>query len=94
MVAASSKSLRAANVSTCLIYVSRFWRPLYMGGWGAFMLSPRLLLGTCAGASSGDTGDDSGRDPDGVLAVTDNDLIDEKTGDPIGDPNSDPLGES
>ena len=93
-MAASSKSLRAANVSTCLIHMSRFWHLLYMGGWRAFILSLHLLLVTCAGASSGDAGGDSGKDPDGVLAVPDNDLIDEKTGDPIGDPNGIPLGES
>src|SRR6185437_13488349 len=72
-VAASSKSFRAANVSTCLIHVSKFWRPLYIGGRGALMLILCLLLGGLR--ETDESAEESGGDPAGDLV----------TGDPIGE---------
>jgi len=87
-VAALSRSFKAANVSTCLIHVSKFWRPLYIGGRGALMLILCLLLGRSVEADAWDPGDGGG--PEGILWS--GDPIGKMSGERSGDPNGDLVG--
>lgn len=80
-VAASSRSFNAASVSTCLIHVSKFWHPLYIGGRGALMLIPRLLLGRLIETDDGSGDSGGGGDPKGVPGR-------------IGDPTNESKGEN